>query len=170
MAVVFTMTTAWLAGSSDGPRLFYASDTRAAALLIGCIVALAMASGWRPHRTKAGAAMAAAYLGVFALVGNVDPPPWLMFRGGLLLADVAAAVIVVHVVAHPGLLSQRWLVAVGRRSYGLYLWHWPIYVLAPLPIGLCVPLAFAAAWLSYRFVEQPFLRVARRRSPAPPAA
>jgi len=51
-------------------------------------------------------------------------------------------------------------VEVGKRSYGLYLWHWLLIVAVGWELG--VPLAVAAAALSYRFVEQPFLRRRKR--------
>lgn len=72
-------------------------------------------------------------------------------------------------------LATRAPVAVGLISYSLYLWHWPIFVLATavLPHGLdarltmiAVAASFVLAALSWRFVEQPFRghrsRVARR--------
>jgi len=65
-------------------------------------------------------------------------------------------------------LSARWLVWIGKRSYGIYLWHFPILSIAinnlpskiPVPVGLAlgVALTFVVAALSYRFVEQPILR------------
>ena len=49
-----------------------------------------------------------------------------------------------------------WLRRLGRVIYGLCLWHIPIYVAVGWVAGL--PLAILVAMLSYRFVEQPFLR------------
>ncbi len=62
-----------------------------------------------------------------------------------------------------GLLGSRPLVAVGKISYSLYLWHWPVFVLfrwttgldTPLLRAIAVLLAFALAILSYRWVENP---------------
>ena len=51
----------------------------------------------------------------------------------------------------------RWF---GKISYGLYLWHWPLIVAVGWKLG--VPLAVVVAALSYRFVEQPFLRRRKR--------
>ncbi len=61
-------------------------------------------------------------------------------------------------------LAQPWAVWVGRRSYSLYLWHWPVYVLMRWTVGLENMPMFAVAvlstvilaMLSYRFVEQPW--------------
>ncbi len=61
------------------------------------------------------------------------------------------------------LLGSAPMVGVGRISYSLYLWHWPVFVVFRWTYGLDAPLqwfsaviiAFALAWLSYRFVETP---------------
>lgn len=67
----------------------------------------------------------------------------------------------------PWLLAHPWLVALGARSYGLYLWHWPLLVLLRWTLGVTAQgavvvfgLSFGLAELSYRWVEQPW----RRRS------
>ena len=69
------------------------------------------------------------------------------------------------------LLSLRPLVLVGLISYSLYLWHWPLLVIArletlgeigPWGIGAICALSFMLAWLTYRFVENP---LRRRQSP-----
>ncbi len=64
-------------------------------------------------------------------------------------------------------LRSKPLVFVGRISYSLYLWHWPLLALdratrvgeSPLAVrlGLCIA-AVVIAWLSYRYIEQPFRR------------
>jgi peptidoglycan/LPS O-acetylase OafA/YrhL len=102
---------------------------------------------------------------------SVSGPPVLLFA-------IATAVLIVRAL-HSSLitraLSLRPFVFLGRISYALYLWHWPLFVwlgvaggfeLLDLPvIGLAVLLAVA----SYYLVERPFLRLkgsARRRSSA----
>jgi peptidoglycan/LPS O-acetylase OafA/YrhL len=62
-------------------------------------------------------------------------------------------------------LSFRPLRYVGRISYGLYLWHVPLFVLLGWRIGLPLALIFAA--LSYRYVETPFLRRKQSRFQPP---
>jgi peptidoglycan/LPS O-acetylase OafA/YrhL len=87
------------------------------------------------------------------------------------------------VVVLADLLSHRsrWLgaglshpapVAIGRRSYGLYLYHWPVFLFVgvdtrPQVLAAAFGLSFAAAWLSYSVIEQPFLRMKRRWSARP---
>jgi hypothetical protein len=97
---------------------------------------------------------------------NYDP---LVYRGGILAVALATAVLVAAVV-HPasrvglalGVAPLRW---VGRRSYGIYLWHWPVMALSrpdadlawnhTLLLGLQIALTVALAAASYRWVEQP---------------
>ena len=64
-------------------------------------------------------------------------------------------------------LSHPAAVALGKRSYGVYLYHWPIFLFigidTRLPILLLgFGLSFAAAWVSYAGIEQPFLRMKGR--------
>jgi hypothetical protein len=112
-------------------------------------------------------------LGIAALVGSVllfrqmqDFNPTL-YRGGDLAAAFCFAVLVAA-VAHPktgigealGVTPLRW---VGERSYGIYLWHWPIVVLVAgvntrPSAGVVIAealLVLAVAELSFRYVEQP---------------
>ncbi|HEY7421381.1 MAG TPA: acyltransferase family protein [Gaiellaceae bacterium] len=154
---------------SDPSRVYYGTDTRAFLLLMGILLALVWP--WIVRMRQAVPLLE--LLGVSALVGTVllflrmqDFNPTL-YHGG----DLAAAfcfVVLVGAVAHPatgigealGVAPLRW---VGERSYGIYLWHWPIIVLVagvnarPSP-GVVVgeaALVLAAAALSYKFVEQP---------------
>jgi peptidoglycan/LPS O-acetylase OafA/YrhL len=157
---------------SDPSRVYYGTDTRAFLLLMGILLALVWPWIMRLRR----AVPLLELFGIAALVGTVllfrqmqDFNPTL-YRGG----DLAAAfcfVVLVAAVAHPktgigqalGVAPLRW---VGERSYGIYLWHWPIIVLVagvngrPSP-GIVVAeaaLVLTAAALSYHFVEEPIRR------------
>jgi peptidoglycan/LPS O-acetylase OafA/YrhL len=153
----------------DPSRVYYGTDTRAFLLLMGILLALVWPAIERLHR----ALPLLELLGIAALVGSVllfrqmhDFNPTL-YRGG----DLAAAfcfVVLIAAVAHPktgignalGVAPLRW---VGERSYGIYLWHWPIIVLLAgvntrPGFGIVVAeaaIVLALATLSYRFVEQP---------------
>jgi len=102
---------------------------------------------------------------------------WL-YRGGLLGVALAAALVIGAVARHPGtpvarLLSWAPLVGLGRISYGIYLWHWPVLVLVttattglrgwPLPV-LQLTLTLGAALVSWVVVEQPLPHLAPRRA------
>jgi peptidoglycan/LPS O-acetylase OafA/YrhL len=116
----------------DPGRVYYGTDTRAGALLIGCALALLVTGRRVPaKRWIAAAAALATVLLVLALVRVDGQSSWL-YRGGLTTVAFAVAVGLAHVVASPEGLAARVLslpplVWVGRVSYGLYLWHWPLF-------------------------------------------
>jgi peptidoglycan/LPS O-acetylase OafA/YrhL len=64
-------------------------------------------------------------------------------------------------------LQHARLVALGRISYGVYLWHPILFYGAHMPRLVSIPCAIGAAALSNRYIEQRFLR--RPRAPLPPA-
>lgn len=175
----------------DPSRVYYGTDTRAAGLLIGVTLALL----WRPWERADGGllsslagrplprawpdALAAAGLAALAVAAvRFEEHRAYVYRGGIQLVAVATAAVIVGTTGSAGvlrrILGSAPLTAVGRRSYSLYLWHWPVYV-ATRP-GLDVPwtagptlalrlvVTGALAELSYRFVEQPFRRGALGRA------
>ncbi|QIM20984.1 acyltransferase family protein [Phycicoccus sp. HDW14] len=178
---------------TDPSRAYYGSDTRVQALLVGALLALApsLTAPAAPVFTRLNGRLVrlpgAALLGWVALAGLVamfvgarELSPW-MYRGGFTLAALLSAVLVASVSRAPRsalarLLSLRPVVAVGIVSYGLYLWHWPVFVvlghdrtgLDGVPL-LALRLAVTAllAVLSYRLVEEPVRtqRLQRRFTP-----
>lgn len=168
---------------NDPSRLYFGSDTHAMTILAGA----ALATVWRPRalprRLAPGpkAALTAIGVGAFAVMFAcfiaVDESSALLYRGGFALF-AGVCVVAIAVATHPAIglsrvLGTKPLVYLGKRSYGLYLWHWPVFlVLRPgvdigwtgLPaFALQFAAAMTAAELSYRFVEMPIRRGALGR-------
>jgi len=171
--------------AGDPSRAYYGTDTRIHALLMGCLVAVVVPhipfSRWispvyghsqRRNAVVGGAALAV----VLGLIVTGGQTARLMYPLGFLAVETATAVMIA-LALQPGFLAAlfvrrelRWL---GVRSYGIYLWHWPIVVLVRPGTSSdwpAVPAALAIAGgglllgsLSWRYVERPFLR--RRRTP-----
>jgi len=147
--------------------LLYAPDMRGVGLVLGCLAAVVFTGGLvrRVPGWLATASLVPAVLAValFTLDGRWQA---VYLVPGFCLA---AAVVLLACVLHPGwwfarLIDRAWLRGLGRISYGLYLWHIPVYVALGWVVGL--PIAILVAVLSYRFVEQPFLtRRHRTREP-----
>jgi peptidoglycan/LPS O-acetylase OafA/YrhL len=165
---------------ADPSRLYYGTDTRAQDLLIGAVVAIALARRG-PAASRRGQRWMSTLVVVAALGFALE---WIRlnassafpYRGGFFLADVFVGLVILGVVqASRGLpariLSNRPLVYIGKVSYGLYLWHWPvILVMTSARVGLVGwPLfllrsltAFAFAVASSKFVELPIRKGAIR--------
>ena len=166
-------------------RVYFGTDTHAFGLLLGVALAFALAPG--PGTSPAGTrriARALATIGSVALTALVVISAW---PGGAsnypmvpLAASLATAVLIAAAV-HPAsplgaaldVAPLRWI---GERSYGIYLWHWPVVVLlgqaavgrftdatVPIPVGIAAALVTTvAAALSYRLLEQPVRRLGFR--------
>jgi peptidoglycan/LPS O-acetylase OafA/YrhL len=172
---------------TDPSRVYYGTDTRALAPLLGAALAFAVRPWW--HRATVGATGrwwldsagfgALAALAVIAVLLHDNDA--LLYRGGFLVIALLAAGVV-GVAAHPasrlgrvlGIRPLRWL---GERSYAVYLWHWPVCVLTrpgvDVPVTgwlnavLRIALSLGLAELSFWFVERPFRTGSRaRRRPA----
>ncbi|MFM7045058.1 MAG: acyltransferase family protein [Ilumatobacteraceae bacterium] len=159
--------------------LYLGSISRAGGLLLGAGLALV----WRPAAIMRGAMRdGGAALGVVALLA-LGGLGWLaatmhlieqgvynawLFRGGFLAAGVLTLVVIAAVThqrsfAGPVLGNPvlRWL---GTRSYGFYLFHWPIFQmvrkqadigLSPSQFAVATATSIVVAELSFRLVEMP---------------
>jgi peptidoglycan/LPS O-acetylase OafA/YrhL len=188
---------------ADPSRIYFGTDTRATGLLIGAVLAFvwtpwsARTSGERDSSVAArrrsrlrrrwgwtaplllDIAGLAALCGLVAFclrLGEYEP---FLYRGGLASVGLATAVVIMACASPYTLLGThllglgplRWI---GLRSYGIYLWHWPVFMvtrpqldvsieglpLLALRLGVTVVLAD----ISYRYVETPIRRGALGRS------
>ena len=180
LAVALMVLTWWLARapllSSDRVNLLYLSTfTRASGLLLGAGAAFV----WRPWRSRAArgdvhvpALDVAGAVGVVVLAWSFVTAVLTdrsIYRWQLSLVSFASLVVVL-VVVHPGSRLIRpacsWppLVEVGKRSYGLYLWSWPVSVVLDAYSGeagrfvLAMTVTAAVSEVSYRYVETPIRR------------
>ena len=159
----------------DPTRIYEGSDTRACGLLVGAALAMVWPSR-RAARTALwtrvaldGAGFAGlAVIGV--MIWRVGQYSAFTYQGGLVLLSVATAGTVAA-VAYPGslvgvMLGWKPLRWIGVRSYGIYLWHYPVIILTSpansaedLPrAALQVAASIGLAALSWRFVEEPIRR------------
>jgi len=159
----------------DPSRLYYGSDTRLFTLLVGALLALF----WRPAAIAHGGVRRHGRLfdvvGLTALAGialfflHAHETSGALYRGGFLALAVVTALAVAS-ATHPGTATGKalgvgLLTWIGVRSYALYLWHWPVFVVTrpgvdvslrgwPLLV-LRLGVTVALADLSYRLVETP---------------
>jgi peptidoglycan/LPS O-acetylase OafA/YrhL len=125
---------------ADTARVYFGTDTRAAGLLVGAALAFIVAGrSLQPkHVVKAWRQPAVALLGMAALSLIIAAMLWLddgrplLYRGGFLAVSLATSVVILAATQRnlfAGLLGLGPLRWVGVRSYGIYLWHWPVYML-----------------------------------------
>jgi len=176
-------SAAWMRhryAAPDPSRSYYGTDTRAHALLAGAVLALLLLGPGRDRWSRWLGRLAIPALGGLLVAAAVVEDSWHgYYRGVGFLVAVAATVLVGAVAAAPdGLVGRAFragpLPWIGRRSYALYLWHWPVYCWADEFAGTAWPGVAVAGRLaatiglalaSYHLVEQP-LRTGRHRAPA----
>ena len=165
---------AFLNGSDRVNFNYLSTITRSGGLLMGAAAAFV----WRPWRSEAAFHAPSRGLDIVTGVGLgvltccfIAAELTAGFLYPWLLAVVSlVSLVLVLVVVHPAsagtrfLLSQPGLVEIGKRSYGWYLWHWPIFVLMGATDGSwsrflpAVVLSIVIAEISYRFIEEPVRR------------
>ena len=169
-----------LAHPSSFMRLYFGTDTRADALLIGCTLALVWARGLPRRLESLLTWLAVPSVVVLALLmWFARVPGRSLYVYGLLACSLAAAVLIANVVtgrpaALVHVLERPALVFVGKISYGLYLWHYVVFWIVrdytggwsqasrvPLELALAVTVAVA----SYYVLELPIVRQKVRFTP-----
>jgi peptidoglycan/LPS O-acetylase OafA/YrhL len=155
--------------------MYLSTVTRASGLVLGAAAAFV----WRPWRSPRAASsqggwlldgvglLAVAMLGCIAAVATLTDGyvyQWLLALVTFL--SLVAVLVAVHPAAawFRAVLSWQPLVEIGKRSYGIYLWHWPVFVFAEAYSGSVSRVVGALAVtavlseLCYRFVEMPVRR------------
>jgi peptidoglycan/LPS O-acetylase OafA/YrhL len=133
LTIIFAITVyRWVGwhGTASYYGLFVRTDYRADAMLWGAL----LAHLWVRHREPTRFVHILAWPALFLLaywMAFVPETEWYLYRGGLTLIDLSCAVLVL------ALLQERWVgthvfkwkpfVIVGGVSYGIYIWHFPIY-------------------------------------------
>lgn len=176
MAVISVVTNA--PGSADASRVYFGTDTHCMGLLVGAALAAVLRPGNLPRRLPAPNRLALSALGYASLALvvlaylTVDEHSAWLYRGGFLLFAVVVAGLIAFSVQPASLLapvlSLGVLRYIGTRSYGLYLYHWPILAVTrpdvDIPLrgvaafAVSMTLTFAVAEVSYRYLELPIRR------------
>lgn len=160
---------------ADPSRAYFGTDTRAMSLLVGCWLALVLPLGRAPQappspwRMKAELAGLASIGLLLLLMVTTKGYTAFSYYGGVALVSLLA-VVAIAALLPTGTIISRMLSAppltwIGRRSYALYLWHYPIVLLLTnsnstvatpwWTYALQLALSLGAADLSYRLIEVP---------------
>ena len=163
----------WLYVPEDTTRVYLGTDTRGAAILAGAMLASVLAESAPTRDVRMirvldlfGLVAAAGLGAAWALVDGQSP---FLYRGGFWLTELAAVVLITCAAQGRESLIARGLAVrplrvVGAISYGVYLWHWPLYIvltterthLAGVRLTLVrFAATFVVAAVSYRWFEQP---------------
>ncbi|HET9910462.1 MAG TPA: acyltransferase family protein, partial [Anaerolineales bacterium] len=148
------------------------TDTRAAGFLVGALLAMLWSPSQESDAPGRGTLELFGWAGLLALMflyNQLNEFQPFLYRGGILLTALASALLIVGASSPVTSISRlleipalRWI---GSRSYSIYLWHWPVFMLTrpgfdldlpafPIRVGQ-VAVTFVLAELSYRWIESP---------------
>ncbi len=167
---------------SDNPtRAYYGTDTHLFGLMLGATLAIVWTGPLRAYTTtrfwrrRRGWLVLGSLVAIGALLVFAGKESAWTFRLGIPLISLATATLLLAAVERPGLLRSvlelRLFTWIGRRSYGIYLWHWPVILIISMEIDAtagspayiwtrvwAVVVTLAIADLSFRFIETPVRR------------
>ncbi len=176
LMAVFSMGAMWVLfdPSKDPSRVYYGTDTRAFSLLFGAFLVFLIQDRPAKRRRKGTRASwfpwdtagAATLLVLFYMAARADGSGSFLYRGGQAIASACTVLVILSLLDTDGVLSRilstmplKWI---SDRSYGIYLWHYPIILLvsggkkaAWWVHALEILLTFLMSALSYRLVETP---------------
>jgi peptidoglycan/LPS O-acetylase OafA/YrhL len=178
----FVAATAWryfVALKWGWVQAYFSFDTRVSGILLGAIAALVPL-----QFTRTTVAIACSALAATALLRIIPATPFSIpvigVTLGITLAELAALVLIGHVARHPEmrLLGSHTMAYVGKLSYGIYLWHFPVVRLFRdsyaqpwwITLGATLVLSFAMAALCLHFVDEPLRQWRARAWPSRSAA
>ena len=180
-----------LLNPSDPTRVYYGTDSHAFGLMVGAGLAF-----WGNQRYAAAVAKGVKrpsagfkHQSILQICGMISLTILIIaclslsqnqvftYSGGLYGVSILAGIVVLASVSVNGIirkaLEQRVLRYIGKRSYGIYLWHWPIYVLSHYWLGpasnpfviaaTTIALSFGCAIVSYRIIETPIRHIGFRQ-------
>jgi peptidoglycan/LPS O-acetylase OafA/YrhL len=157
---------------ADPLRIYYGTDTRAAGFLVGAMLAMIWSPRQEVHTSDRGILELLGWGGLLALMilyNQLNEFQPFLYRGGTLITAIASALLIVGASSPTTflgrLLETRVLRWIGSRSYSIYLWHWPIFMLTRPAIDIHLPawlvqagqvaVTFGLAELSTRWIETP---------------
>ena len=176
LMAVLSMGAMWVLfdPSKDPSRVYYGTDTRAFSLLFGAFLVFLIQDRPAKRRRKGTRASwfpwdtagAATLLVLFYMAARADGSGSFLYRGGQAIASACTVLVILSLLDTDGVLSRilstmplKWI---SDRSYGIYLWHYPIILLvsggkkaAWWVHALEILLTFLMSALSYRLVETP---------------
>ncbi|RPF22749.1 acyltransferase family protein [Myceligenerans xiligouense] len=186
-ALASALVMALLYTAADPTRVYYGTDGHAFGLLLGAAVTLRRhRAGPLPHGVWARLLPPFALVGLVILWVSLRSDSPLTYPGGLALASLLTLVLVLACASEvrwlTGLMELAPLRWIGQRSYGIYLWHWPVLLVTEAAMsdggqgapagswqawaggGVVVAVTLAVSAASYRFVEMPVRRLGFRGS------
>lgn len=160
---------------TDPSRVYYGSDTRAFALLIGALLAMLWPSAYKSTEISCKRKWALNTAGLVGLLvvlfmfASGNQYQNFIYKGGLLVFSLGATCLIAS-IAHPASFMSRifaWqpLRWIGETSYGIYLWHYPVIALSSPPVNtggtdiklslLQIAVTVLLAALSRYLIEEP---------------